>query len=90
MLDAQELYSPGQSTGKTCEPNAVPCPYLKQKYEARQGGMVLCTMSFYLFFQLFSRDGKKPAALVIDEAHRIAEVSSRFLTKSPTIIWGKP
>ncbi|MDD5569447.1 MAG: DEAD/DEAH box helicase family protein, partial [Candidatus Pacebacteria bacterium] len=63
-----------QSTGKTSEPGVSPCPYLLQKYEARQGSMIACTMAFYLFSQLFSRAFDDPACLVIDEAHRIADV----------------
>ncbi len=63
-----------QGTGRTHTEGADPCPYLKQKFEAKQGGIVLCTMSFYLFTQLFSKEWEQPEVLVIDEAHRIAEV----------------
>lgn len=63
-----------QTTGKTLVPGMVPCPYYQQKYEAKQGGIVLCTMSFYLFTHLFGGDFPKPGCLVIDEAHRIADV----------------
>ena len=63
-----------QETGETQTPGVVPCPYYQQKYEAKQGGIVLCTMSFYLFSQLFGRDFDEPSTLVIDEAHRLADV----------------
>lgn len=63
-----------QETGETFEPGAFPCPYYQQKYEAKQGGVVVASISFYLFTRLFSREFEEPAALVIDEAHRLAEV----------------
>lgn len=69
-----------QETGETHTKGAFPCPYLKQKYEAKQGGIVLCTMAFYLFTQLFSREWNRPDILVIDEAHRIAEVFRNALS----------
>ncbi|WKZ26509.1 MAG: helicase C-terminal domain-containing protein [Candidatus Paceibacterota bacterium] len=69
-----------QETGETHTKGAFPCPYLQQKYEAKQGGIVLCTMSFYLFTQLFSREWERPNILVIDEAHRIAEVFRNALS----------
>jgi len=69
-----------QTTGKTSQENAVPCPYLLQKFQAKQEGCnVLCTMSFYLFTQLFSREFETPVCLVIDEAHRIADMIRRSL-----------
>ncbi len=63
-----------QTTGETFEPGATACPYLQQKFEAKQGGVVVCTTSFYLFTQLFSHEFPETGALVIDEAHRIAEI----------------
>jgi Rad3-related DNA helicase len=68
-----------QETGKTMSEETTgvpvyPCPYYQQKYEAKQGGVVLASMSFYLFTRLFSKEFEKPDCLVIDEAHRIAEV----------------
>lgn len=69
-----------QTTGKTHEEGVEPCPYLQQKYEAKQGGIVLCTMSFYLFTQLFTQEFDTPDALVIDEAHRIAGVVRQSLS----------
>lgn len=63
-----------QTTGKTHTRGALPCPYLQQKYEAKQAKIVVCTMSFYLFTQLFSQEWEQPAGLVIDEVHRLAEV----------------
>lgn len=69
-----------QATGETYEKNIEPCPYLQQKYEAKQGGIVLCTMSFYLFTQLFTQEFGTPDVLVIDEAHRIADVVRHSLS----------
>lgn len=62
-----------QTTGDTLVQGAVPCPYYQQKYAAKQGGVVLSTMSFYLFAHLFGGH-ELPSALVIDECHRIADV----------------
>lgn len=63
-----------QLTGETFEKGATPCPYLQQKYEAKKSPIVVSTMAFYLFTQLFSREWEKPDVLVIDEVHRIADV----------------
>lgn len=63
-----------QITGKTKETGAFPCPYLQAKYEAKESKIVVSTMAFYLFTQAFSQEWPKPEALVIDEAHRIAQV----------------
>lgn len=72
MLDCPHRVD--QITGETEADAVKPCPYLQAKYEAKKGGIVACTMSFYLFTQLFSKEWEKPAGLVIDEAHRIAKV----------------
>ncbi len=69
-----------QETGATHESGAAPCPYLEQKYEAKQGGVVLATMSFFLFTRLFSREFDRPDCLVIDEAHRLADVVRNSLS----------
>jgi Rad3-related DNA helicase len=69
-----------QQTGETFEVGAEPCPYLLQKFEAKQGGIVVCTMSFFLFTHLFSREFETPARLVVDEGHRIAEVFRNSLS----------
>lgn len=69
-----------QETGETFEEGAAPCPYYQQKFEAKQGGVVLATMSFYLFTQLFSREWGLPETLVIDEAHRLPEVFRNALS----------
>jgi len=68
-----------QATGETLEKGAEPCPYLQQKFEAMQGGVVVCTMAFYLFTHLFGKS-EEHNALVIDEAHRIAEVVRNCLS----------
>jgi len=63
-----------QETGEVKEPGAVPCPYLKQKFEARNSRKpVLATLAFYLFSRLFSKNFPEPDVLVIDEAHRVPE-----------------
>ena len=69
-----------QESGKTNVPGVVACPYYQQKFEARQSGIVLCTMSYYLFDQLFVSDGTPPGCLVIDEVHRIADVIRNTLS----------
>ena len=63
-----------QQTGETKEPGAEPCSYLLQKFQAKQSKIDVCTMAFYLFTQLFSREWDEPAGLVIDEAHDIGKV----------------
>ncbi|TSC93842.1 MAG: hypothetical protein CEN87_742 [Parcubacteria group bacterium Licking1014_1] len=69
-----------QTTGKTHEEGAIPCPYLQQKFEVMQGGVVVCTMAFYLFTHLFGKDSDGHNALVIDEAHRISDVVRNCLS----------
>ncbi len=61
-------------TGETKVHGATRCPFYQQMYEAKSGGIILCTMSFYLFERLFVQRFGDPAALVIDEAHRISDV----------------
>lgn len=63
-----------QETGETKEPGAIPCPYLRQKFEARTTTKpVLATLAFYLYSRLFSKDFPEPDVLIIDEAHRVPE-----------------
>jgi|APSaa5957512535_1039671.scaffolds.fasta_scaffold15209_1 Rad3-related DNA helicase len=70
-----------QETGMTQETGVDACPYLRTKYEARQGGIVVCTMSFYLFAIFFDKSWKeKPEGLVIDEVHQIAKVVRNSLS----------
>jgi Rad3-related DNA helicase len=59
-------------TGETHTKGAERCPYLQQKYEAKQGGIVACTHAFLVFNVLLSR-AFEPSAVVIDEAHRLAQ-----------------
>jgi len=61
-------------TGETEVAGAEPCPYLGDKWNAKQGGIVVCTMAFYLFTHLFSEEWGETAGLVIDEVHQIARV----------------
>lgn len=69
-----------QETGATHEEGVKPCPYYQQKFEAKQGGIVVCTAAFYLFTQLFSREWERPAGLVLDEIHGIAEVFRNLIS----------
>lgn len=69
-----------QETGETHTAGAIPCPYLEQKFLAKRGKIVVCTMSFYLFTQLFSKEWETPAGLVIDEVHKIARVVRNSLS----------
>ena len=69
-----------QETGQTKEEGAEPCSYYQAKYEARQSSKVVCTMSFYLFNTMFGNAFERPAGLVIDEAHRIADVLRHSLS----------
>lgn len=64
-----------QDTGETHVPGSVPCPYLEQKFRARQGdGVVVCTTAYYLFNVLYNRDEEyEVGGAVVDEAHRFAE-----------------
>jgi len=72
MLDCPHRVD--QETGETEGKKVNPCPYLYDKYKAKQGGIIVCTMSFYLFAQLFTEEWPKPAGLVIDEAHQFPKV----------------
>ena len=63
-----------QTTGQTFGEGARRCPYLSEKYLAKQQKIVVCTVHFYLFTQLFSRDWEPPAGLVIDEVHQLANI----------------
>lgn len=67
-------------TGMTYEEDAVPCPYLYATYKALKAPIVLCTMAYYLFAQLFTKRWDKPEVVVIDEAHRMAEVVRQCLS----------
>lgn len=70
-----------QETGETEDPDAEPCPYYLAKYKAKnESGIVVCTMSFYLFNSLFTRSFEVPSALVIDEVHRLPDVVRNSLS----------
>lgn len=63
-----------QETGEVHEKGATPCPYLKQKYEAKVSRKpVLATLAFYLYSRLFSKDFPEPDVLIIDEVHKVPE-----------------
>src|SRR3989344_5654396 len=69
--------------GETHEPGAKRCPYLSQKYEAMQGGIIACTHAFLVFNVLLS-GAFEPEVLVIDEAHRLAQSFRSVLSKDIT------
>ena len=71
-----------QQTGRTVHPTALPCAYFQNRYDARQGGVVLCTWAFFLFTHLFipKRQYQPPAALVIDEVHMIGDLTRSCLS----------
>lgn len=63
-------------TGETRESGAEPCPYFQQKFGAKHGNdVVVCTTAFYLTSMVYARDWEAPAFVVIDEAHRTAQVA---------------
>jgi Rad3-related DNA helicase len=63
-----------QEVGDTKEPGVCPCPYLKQKFEAKTSRKpVLATLAFYLYSRLFSKGFPEPDVLIIDEVHRLPE-----------------
>lgn len=64
-----------QQTGKTMEPGAEPCPYLLQKFKAKQARKVVCTFAFYLYTgPVFSNEFGNTGGMVVDEVHRIAQI----------------
>ena len=78
MLDCPHRVD--QETGETEAGGVEPCPYLQAKYEAKRGDIIACTMSFYLFTHLFSKEWDETAGLVIDEVHRLANVFRNSLS----------
>jgi Rad3-related DNA helicase len=65
-----------QETGAVREPGAEPCPYYQQKYEAKTGeDPVICTTAFFLMSMVYARDWEAPGYVVLDEAHRIANIA---------------
>lgn len=70
-----------QQTGETHTAGAVPCPYLLQKYAAKQsGGIVVCTMAFFLFTQFYSKEWEPAAAIAVDESHNFASAIRTVLS----------
>ena len=68
-----------QVTGETHEKGAYRCPYLQAKYEAKQGGVVLATMSFFLFTHLFSNEFDTHT-VISDEVHQWPDVVRNALS----------
>jgi len=74
-----------QETGQTNVPGKLGCTYYQQTREAKRGGgIIACTMSFYIFAKLFARRKAddsvhqtaygRVSVLVIDEVHRFSDV----------------
>lgn len=79
MLDCPHRVN--QDSGMTEVDNTDPCPYLRDKFIAKQGGIIVCTTAFYVLTQLFaSKSWEKPQGLVLDEAHRMAQVTRSVLS----------
>jgi Rad3-related DNA helicase len=75
-----------QLTGETFEEGAIPCPYLKQKFEAKQmDKIVVCTNAFFIFTVLFSGEFV-PEAVVVDEVHGLAN-SIRSVLQTEITDW---
>lgn len=70
MLDCGHRVS---ASGEVQDKDTCPCPYLQAKHEARKGGIIVATMSFYACVRKFGR-WEEPKALVIDEVHKLANV----------------
>ncbi len=68
------------ATGTVKVQGSRPCPYLWHKYRAKHSDMVVTTTAFYLFNQLFRREFGEPSILIVNEAHRIAEVVRNVLS----------
>ncbi|MDO8617908.1 MAG: helicase C-terminal domain-containing protein [Candidatus Uhrbacteria bacterium] len=70
-----------QETGETEEAGAEPCPYFQAKYQAMQqtsgGQVVACTTAFFLMNRMLVTRWREqnPALVVVDEAHRLAQVA---------------
>lgn len=85
-----------QTTGETHTAGVKPCPYLLQKYEAKQGkGDVIATFAFFLYSHFFAKEWEGETAVVIDEADTIAdsirsvlsyEISERMIQRAATVL----
>lgn len=70
-----------QQDGMIEDPRAMPCPYFQAKFEASRGlasgRIVVCTTAFFLINRLLVTGWRNlaPAAMVIDEVHKIARVA---------------
>lgn len=70
-----------QDTGETLVAGVAPCGYYQGKYEAKTATVpVVATMAFFLYNNVFRGDYEPPAAMVIDEAHRVADVVRNILS----------
>ncbi|MBZ9572125.1 DEAD/DEAH box helicase family protein [Patescibacteria group bacterium] len=69
-------------TGKTVEPGVEPCPYLLVKHRAMKGDIIVCTIAYLVTHMLYVKKFKAspPKVLVIDEVHRLAEVTRQILS----------
>lgn len=85
-----------QQTGMTHTAGVKPCPYLLQKYEAKQGtGDVIATFAFFLYSHFFAKEWEGEAAVVIDEADTLAdsirsvlsyEISERAIRRAAAVL----
>ena len=78
MLECPHRVDP--ETGQTEIAGVQPCPYLWAKFQAKKGGIIVCTTAFYLFTHLFSDEWGDADGLVIDEAHGIANTVRNCLS----------
>ena len=70
-----------QETGEIHDPHAEPCTYYQAKWDAlvraRDGGTVVTTVAWFLMNRMLVRGWNEldPALVVIDEAHRVANIA---------------
>lgn len=79
-----------QETGETEDSAAEPCPYFQAKYmamqQATEGGVVICTTAFFLMNRTLVPRWREveTALVVVDEAHRIAQIARRVFEQTVT------
>lgn len=76
MLDCKHRVC---AMGEVQEKGATSCPYLRARYNAQQGGIIVSTMAFYVCAVWFGK-WDKPNALVIDEVHKLASETRKTLS----------
>lgn len=79
-----------KESGKPVEEGAAPCPYYDAKYRAaqhaKQHGIVACTTAFFLTNRTRVHEWREntPACVVVDEAHRIADIARNLFEYTVT------